>query len=65
MPSPRGDGAATLGIPDPARTSRRYIAAIIAGPYSVVAERGDAADGRTIPLGLFTRASLASTRSPR
>ena len=36
-----------------------YITALIAGPYSVERRELTSSDGRTIPLGVFSRASLA------
>ena len=41
-----------------------YIAAIIAGPYAVWRDVAELPDGRSIPLGLFTRASLAQYADP-
>ncbi len=36
-----------------------YITALVAGPYSVVRSELTSSDGRTIPLGVFSRASLS------
>ena len=36
-----------------------YITAIVAGPYTVVRDELTSSDGRTIPLGVFCRSSLA------
>ncbi|MFD4420163.1 aminopeptidase N [Agromyces sp. NPDC058484] len=36
-----------------------YITALIAGPYAVVRDELTSADGRTIPLGVFSRMSLS------
>ena len=41
-----------------------YIAAIIAGPYAAWHGTARSIDGRDIPLGLFTRASLAQYAEP-
>ncbi|MBT2516056.1 aminopeptidase N [Streptomyces sp. ISL-90] len=41
-----------------------YIVAIIAGPYRAWHADARSADGRAIPLGLFTRASLAAYAEP-
>ncbi|MEL4318143.1 aminopeptidase N [Leifsonia sp. YIM 134122] len=41
-----------------------YIAAIIAGPYAVWRDVAELPGGRSIPLGLFTRASLAQYADP-
>jgi len=58
VPQGRGDDAARWVFPETARISS-YITAFIAGPYHV--ERGEltSRDGRTIPLGVFCRRSLA------
>ncbi|GAA3586855.1 aminopeptidase N [Klugiella xanthotipulae] len=57
-PSPTGDGVATWAFaPTPVLSS--YITALIAGPYVEVRSELTSRDGRTIPLGLFCRASLA------
>lgn len=41
-----------------------YIVAIIAGPYASWRDRAESVDGREVPLGLFTRASLAQYAEP-
>ncbi len=41
-----------------------YIVAIIAGPYSQWRDSARSIDGRDVPLGLFTRASLARYAEP-
>ena len=41
-----------------------YIVALIAGPYESWRDRATSVDGREIPLGLFTRASLAQYADP-
>lgn len=55
---PAGDGAATWNFEPTPRISS-YITALIAGPYVVVTDSLVSSDGRTIPLGVFARASLA------
>ncbi len=57
-PSPTDEPTATWGFEPTPRISS-YITAIVAGPY--VAERSEltSSDGRVIPLGIFSRASLA------
>lgn len=57
-PSPAGGGAATWAFgPTPVMSS--YITALIAGPYAEVRSELTSRDGRTIPLGVFCRASLS------
>ena len=51
-----GEGATTVFAPTQRISS--YITAIIAGPYQSVHSELTSADGRTIPLGIFARASL-------
>lgn len=52
-----GEAIATWAFaPTPVMSS--YITAIIAGPYEVVRSELTSRDGRTIPLGVFCRASL-------
>ena len=41
-----------------------YIVALVAGPYASWRDRATSVDGREIPLGLFTRASLAQYADP-
>ncbi|MCI2958285.1 aminopeptidase N [Agromyces atrinae] len=41
-----------------------YIAAIIAGPYAVWRSAAETRSGRVVPLGVFTRASLAAHAEP-
>jgi len=57
-PEPAGEGSATWRFaPTPVLSS--YVTAVVAGPYHV--ERGEltSSDGRTVPLGVFCRRSLA------
>ncbi|MDO9590668.1 MAG: aminopeptidase N, partial [Microcella sp.] len=51
-----GDTATTVFVPTKRISS--YITAIIAGPYQSVHSELQSSDGRTIPLGIFARASL-------
>ncbi|HVN10995.1 MAG TPA: aminopeptidase N [Kineosporiaceae bacterium] len=57
-PEPVGDGVATWRFPPTPRLSP-YVQAVVAGPYHV--ERGEltSRDGRTIPLAVHCRRSLA------
>ncbi|KQM15375.1 aminopeptidase N [Plantibacter sp. Leaf171] len=57
-PVPAQDGAATWSFAPTQRISS-YITAIVAGPYDVVRSELTSSDGRTIPLGVFARKSLA------
>ncbi|MGK9147302.1 aminopeptidase N [Plantibacter flavus] len=52
------EGASTWVFPPTQRISS-YITAIVAGPYDVVRSELTSSDGRTIPLGVFARKSLA------
>lgn len=45
---------------EPTPVMSSYITALIAGPYSVVRSELTSRDGRTIPLGVFCRSSLAA-----
>ncbi|WIB61247.1 aminopeptidase N [Curtobacterium sp. MCLR17_007] len=63
-PGPRVDGdIATWAFPPTTRISS-YITALVAGPYEVVRDELTSSDGRTIPLGIFTRKSLAEYLDP-
>jgi len=57
-PTPAAAGTATWAFPPTPRISS-YITALIAGPYTVTRSELTSSDGRTIPLGVFSRASLA------
>ncbi len=59
-PSPvdRGDGSSVWVFAPTPRISS-YITALIAGPYSEWRDELISADGRTIPLGVYGRSSLA------
>ncbi len=52
------EGAKTWSFEPTPRISS-YITALIAGPYAVVRDELTSADGRTIPLGVFSRKSLS------
>ncbi len=63
-PEPHVDGEnATWAFP-PTATISSYITALIAGPYEVVRDELTSSDGRTIPLGVFARKSLAEYLDP-
>ena len=58
-PTPMVDGAsATWTFPQTPRISS-YITAIVAGPYVAQHDQLTSSDGRTIPLGIYVRQSLA------
>jgi aminopeptidase N len=57
------DGAKTWTFA-PTLPVSSYITAIVAGPYSVTRSELTSSDGRTIPLGVFARASLAEYLDP-
>jgi aminopeptidase N len=56
-PTDAGNGTKTWAFP-PTHTISSYITALVAGPYAVVRSELTSSDGRTIPLGLFSRKSL-------
>ncbi|MGN6742711.1 MAG: aminopeptidase N, partial [Amnibacterium sp.] len=56
-PVPAGEGAARWAFAATPRLSS-YLVALIAGPYAVRRGELTSSDGRRIPLGAFTRASL-------
>jgi len=57
-PEPVVEGdSAVFAFPETRRISS-YITAIVAGPYESVHSELTSADGRTIPLGIYARASL-------
>ncbi|MGL3804677.1 aminopeptidase N [Paeniglutamicibacter sp. R2-26] len=56
-PVPAHEGAKTWAFAPTARISS-YITALVAGPYRAVRSELTSSDGRTIPLGVFARASL-------
>ncbi|MDO4900320.1 aminopeptidase N [Actinomyces sp.] len=57
-PTAAADGAHTFAF-DPCERISSYITAIVAGPYIGVTDVYTAADGRTVPLGVYCRRSLA------
>jgi aminopeptidase N len=57
-PEPVGDGSAIWRFA-PTPPLPTYVTALVAGPYHAVRSELTSADGRTIPLGVFCRASLA------
>src|SRR3954469_8019520 len=57
QPTPAGDDNATWAF-EPTPVISSYITALIAGPYRSVTDELTSADGRTIALGAFARASL-------
>jgi len=57
-PEPAVDGDVATWSFSPTPVLSSYITAVIAGPYDVVRSELTSADGRTIPLGIFTRRSL-------
>ncbi|SFR76368.1 aminopeptidase N [Agromyces sp. CF514] len=52
------EGAKTWAF-EPTQRISSYITALIAGPYAVVRDELTSADGRVIPLGVFSRKSLS------
>ncbi|MFN8076051.1 MAG: aminopeptidase N [Kineosporiaceae bacterium] len=58
QPTPVGDGVSTWSF-DPTPRLSTYVTALVAGPYHVVRGSLTSSDGRTVPLGVFCRASLA------
>jgi aminopeptidase N len=58
--APAGDGTSlkTWAF-EPTHTISSYITALVAGPYAVVRSELTSSDGRTIPLGVFSRKSLS------
>ncbi|TIH31638.1 aminopeptidase N [Subtercola vilae] len=57
-PVSAGDGSATWSFETTPILSS-YVTAIVAGPYAVVRSELTSSDGRVIPLGVFSRASLS------
>ncbi|MDF2576470.1 MAG: pepN, partial [Agromyces sp.] len=58
------DGASATWFFEPGPVISSYIVAVIAGPYAAWHGSARSVDGRDIPLGLFTRASLAQYAEP-
>jgi aminopeptidase N len=63
VPLPEADGAALWAF-ETGPVISSYIVAIIAGPYAAWRGSARSVDGRDVPLGLFTRASLAQYAEP-
>ncbi|PZE25746.1 MULTISPECIES: aminopeptidase N [unclassified Curtobacterium] len=63
-PEPRVDGDVATWRFAPTSRISSYITALIAGPYTVVRSGLTSRDGRTIPLGIFARQSLAEYLDP-
>jgi len=63
--TPAADGTArkTWAF-EPTHIISSYITALIAGPYAVVRSELTSSDGRTIPLGVFSRKSLSEYLDP-
>ncbi|TWX37275.1 aminopeptidase N [Frigoribacterium sp. ACAM 257] len=57
-PEPAVDGEVATWTFSPTPVLSSYITAIVAGPYDVVRSELTSSDGRTVPLGIFTRRSL-------
>src|SRR3954447_23849947 len=57
-PEAAGDGVSTWRFTATPRISS-YITALVAGPYAVARGEHVVRDGRTVPMGVFCRASLA------
>jgi len=57
-PEPTVDGDVATWAFEPTPLLSSYVTAIVAGPYDVVRSELTSSDGRTIPLGIFTRRSL-------
>ncbi|BDZ56245.1 aminopeptidase N [Agromyces marinus] len=62
-PRPAASGAAVWAF-ETGPVISSYIVAIVAGPYAVWRSSAASRDGREIPLGVFTRASLARHAEP-
>ncbi|SJM51099.1 aminopeptidase N [Gulosibacter sp. 10] len=62
-PQPLEDDKAVWAFPATPRIST-YITAIVAGPYVEFRDELVSSDGRTIPLGVFCRSSLAEYMDP-
>ena len=62
-PESLGEGKARWVFAETPRMST-YITALVAGPYQVWRDDLTSSDGRTIPLGVFARASLAEFMDP-
>ncbi|PZF57038.1 aminopeptidase N [Curtobacterium sp. MCSS17_008] len=63
-PEPHVDGEVATWSFAPTAKISSYITALVAGPYEVVRDELTSRDGRTIPLGVFARRSLAEYLDP-
>ncbi|MFJ3028672.1 aminopeptidase N [Curtobacterium sp. NPDC087080] len=63
-PEPHVDGEVATWSFTPTAKISSYITALVAGPYEVVRDELTSRDGRTIPLGVFARRSLAEYLDP-
>ncbi|MET3636109.1 MULTISPECIES: aminopeptidase N [Curtobacterium] len=63
-PEPHVDGEVATWAFTPTAKISSYITALVAGPYEVVRDELTSRDGRTIPLGVFARRSLAEYLDP-
>ncbi|KTR06859.1 aminopeptidase N [Curtobacterium luteum] len=63
-PEPHVDGEVATWSFAPTAKISSYITALVAGPYEVVRDELTSRDGRTIPLGVFARKSLAQYLDP-
>ncbi|MFJ4221535.1 aminopeptidase N [Curtobacterium luteum] len=63
-PQPHVDGEIATWSFAPTAKISSYITALVAGPYEVVRDELTSRDGRTIPLGVFARKSLAEYLDP-
>ncbi|GAA3339584.1 aminopeptidase N [Curtobacterium pusillum] len=63
-PEPHVDGEIATWTFAPTAKISSYITALVAGPYEVVRDELTSRDGRTIPLGVFARKSLAEYLDP-
>ena len=63
-PTPGSDAASATWAFETGPVISSYIVAIIAGPYAAWHGSARSVDGRDVPLGLFTRASLARYAEP-
>ncbi|GAA1813139.1 aminopeptidase N [Agromyces neolithicus] len=63
-PAPVVDGEHATWAFDAGPVMSSYIVALVAGPYASWRDTATSVDGREVPLGLFTRASLARYADP-
>ncbi|PWH06855.1 aminopeptidase N [Brachybacterium endophyticum] len=64
LPEPAGEGTATWTF-EPTTTISTYLTALIAGTYQGGEGEVTTRDGRTIPMGVYARASLAEHLDPQ